>query len=101
MQKLCERFSRLMPLWVVVLGAAGFVRPDLFVPLKPYLNPMFFCTMVGIGAVLNFADFLPILKKPHSVALGLAAQFAIMPALGYFLGALFDLPAPLRLGSYN
>ena len=47
-------------------------------------GPLFFCTMVGIGAVLNFADFMPVLRKPQWVALGIAAQFTIMPALAFY-----------------
>ena len=94
----CEWFTRLMPLWVVALGCAAFAAPGWFAPLRPCLNPLFFCTMVGIGAVLNFADFVPVLKKPQTVALGIAAQFTIMPALGFSLGAALDLSVPLRLG---
>jgi len=98
MQKLVETFSRLMPVWVIVLVVAGFYYPQGFILFKPYLDPMFFFTMIGIGAVLNFSDFKPILKKPHIVALGLMAQFLIMPGLGFVIGALLDLSVPLKLG---
>jgi bile acid:Na+ symporter, BASS family len=97
-RNLCERFTRLMPLWVVGLGAAGFLFPEGFVLLRPGLNPMFFLTMVGIGAVLNFNDFMPVVKKPQVVVLGLVAQFTIMPALGFLLGLALDLSLPLKLG---
>ncbi|MFC1591761.1 bile acid:sodium symporter family protein [Thermodesulfobacteriota bacterium] len=98
MQRLCEGFTRLMPVWLIVLGVIGFYRPSFFVPLKPGLNAMFFCTMIGIGAVLDFADFKPILRRPHTVLLGLLAQFCIMPCLGYCIGTLLQLSAPLKLG---
>ncbi len=98
LRNLCERFTRMMPLWVVGLGCVGFAAPEWFALLRPGLNPLFFCTMVGIGAVLNFTDFMPVLKKPQTVVLGLAAQFAIMPALGFLLGAALDLSVPLRFG---
>jgi len=87
-----------MPLWVVGLGCAGFFFPEWFALLRPGLNPMFFLTMVGIGAVLNFNDFLPVVKKPQVVVLGLAAQFTIMPVLGFLLGLALDLSLPLKLG---
>jgi BASS family bile acid:Na+ symporter len=97
-QEIFEKFSRLMPLWVVVLGVAGFFYPKGFMLLTPYLDLMFFFTMIGIGAVLNFSDFRPILKKPYTVGLGLAAQFLIMPALGFAIGELLNLSVTLKLG---
>ncbi len=97
-KKIFEGFSRLMPLWVIVLGVTGFFYPRGFLVLRPYLDMMFFFTMVGIGAVLNFSDFKPILKRPHTLGLGLIAQFLIMPALGFVIGAILDLPLPLKLG---
>lgn len=66
--------------------------------MRPYLDLMFFFTMVGIGAVLNFSDFKPILKKPYVVGLGIFAQFLIMPALGFIIGELLNLSIPLKLG---
>jgi BASS family bile acid:Na+ symporter len=98
MQKIFESFSRLMPVWVVVLGVAGFFYPGAFLFLRPYLDLMFFFTMIGIGAVLNFSDFKPIFNKPQTVALGLFAQFLIMPALGFAIGKALNLSPSLRLG---
>ena len=98
MRKIFEGFSRLMPVWVLMLGVVGFYYPKGFILLKPYLDLMFFFTMVGIGAVLNFSDFKPILKRPQTVGLGLLAQFLIMPGLGFLIGELLNLPVPLSLG---
>ena len=40
---LCERFTRLMPLWVVGLGAAGFFFPEGFlVSAGRPQSPVFF-----------------------------------------------------------
>ncbi len=98
MKKIFEGFSRLMPVWVLALGVLGFYCPRGFQLLKAYLDLMFFFTMVGIGSVLNFTDFRPILKNPYSVGLGLVAQYLIMPALGFMIGELLNLTLPLRLG---
>jgi len=97
-QKIFEGFTRLMPLWVVLLGVVGFFSPEGFMVLRPYLDLMFFFTMVGIGAVLDYTDFRPILKRPYTVGLGIAAQFLIMPALGFLTGELLGLSVPLKLG---
>jgi BASS family bile acid:Na+ symporter len=98
MQKAVTLFSRLMPLWVVIVAVIGFYYPPVLVVFEPYLDWMFFFTMLGIGIVLNFADFKPLVQKPQLVILGLLAQFSIMPALGFIIGNLLDLTVPLKLG---
>lgn len=98
MKKLFELFSRLMPVWVVLFGIIGFFFPAPVLLFKPYFEWMFFLTMIGIGAVLNFSEFIPIIKKPHTVFLGIFAQFLIMPSLAYLIGHMLDLSVPLRLG---
>ncbi len=98
MKKIFELFSRLMPVWVVLFGIIGFFLPAPVIFFKPYIEWMFFFTMIGIGAVLNFSEFIPILKKPHTVFLGIFAQFLIMPSLAFVIGNLLDLSLPLKLG---
>ena len=98
MKNVFELFSRLMPVWVVLFGIIGFFSPDPVTFFKPYIEWMFFFTMKGIGAVLNFSEFIPILKKPHTVFLGIFAQFLIMPSLAFVIGNLLDLSVPLKLG---
>lgn len=98
MRKFFELFTRLMPLWVVLFGIIGFFCPAPILFFKPWFEWMFFLTMIGIGAVLNFSEFIPILKKPQTVFLGILAQFLIMPSLAFLIGYLLDLPVALRLG---
>jgi BASS family bile acid:Na+ symporter len=59
---------------------------------------LFALTMLGIGLVLKPEDFAPIFTKPHLVLLGTLAQFAIMPALGFFVAKLLRLEPDLALG---
>ncbi len=59
---------------------------------------MFAFTMLGIGAVLNFEDFLPVFKKPHLVLLGTLTQFGIMPAAGFIIAKSLNFPPQLTLG---
>ena len=98
MKKLFELFSRLMPAWVVLFGVIAFFFPSPVLLFKPYFEWMFFLTMIGIGAVLNFSEFIPIIKRPHTVFLGLLAQFLIMPVLAFLIGHILDLAVPLKLG---
>lgn len=87
-----------MPLWVMIVAVIGFFYPKPLTFFEPYLEWMFFFTMLGIGVVLHLSDFKPLLQRPQLVFLGLLAQFLIMPALGYAIGNILDLSVPLRLG---
>ena len=93
-----ERFTHLMPLWVVIAGMVGLFKPSLYYPFKPCTEWLFAFTMLGIGAVLNFDDFLPVLKKPHLVILGTLSQFAIMPLFGYIIAIALNMPKELFIG---
>ncbi|SHK11266.1 bile acid:Na+ symporter, BASS family [Rubritalea squalenifaciens DSM 18772] len=54
--------------------------------------------MLGMGITLSWADFKAVLKTPRQVFLGVAAQFLIMPLLGWSVASLFDLEPMLKLG---
>jgi BASS family bile acid:Na+ symporter len=89
---LFELFTRLLPLWVIVCGISAYFRPALFAPLKPYMEISFALTMLGIGLVINYDEFYPLLRKPQMVFLGVLAQFTIMPALGFLIAKLLHFP---------
>ncbi|MEM2954784.1 MAG: bile acid:sodium symporter family protein [Candidatus Nanoarchaeia archaeon] len=91
-------FTRLLVLWVIIATMIGYFWPSALLLLRPYTDSLFALTMFGIGVVLNFEDFKPVLKKPHLVFLGTLAQFVIMPALGFFIAKLLSLPPSLALG---
>jgi len=98
MNKILKFFTRLLPFWTVLLVIVGYFWPKSLIFFKPYLDWMFGFTMLGIGAVLNFEDFLPVLKKPHLVLLGTLTQFTIMPASAYLIAKLFHFSPELTLG---
>ncbi len=93
-----DLFTRLMPLWVVLAGVVGFFRPAVYFPLEPYTEWAFGLTMLGIGAVLNFEDFIPVIKRPQLVLLGSLAQFGVMPLAGYLIAKMLSLPDALLIG---
>lgn len=96
--KICDWFTNLLLLWVLLLCATGFIYPPALIIFKPYLDYFFMFTMLGIGFVLNPEDFIPVLKKPHLVILGTLAQFLIMPFLGWFFALILNLPKDLAVG---
>ena len=54
--------------------------------------------MLGMGITLSLADFKAVLKTPKQVFVGVAAQFIIMPFIGWSVATLFDLEPMLKLG---
>ena len=98
MKSLLGRFAELMPLWVVALGVLGYVEPAALAWLKPWLEWMFFGTMLGIGCTMRLSDFRPLRERPHLVLLGIAVQFLVMPAAGFLVAKALRLPPDLFLG---
>ncbi len=94
-------------LWVVLGTAwawffpghfAWFVSPDSKLFGVKLIHLGLGLIMFGMGITLTFDDFKAVLKVPGSVAAGVAAQFAIMPLLGFGLAAAFALPPGLAVG---
>lgn len=96
--RLCDNFTRLLFIWVIAAAAIGCIFPSAFTSLRPYMEWLFALTMLGIGAVLNLDDFKPVIKRPQTVLIGTLAQFAIMPALGFFVAMALRLPPELAVG---
>jgi len=91
-------FSRLMVLWVILLGILGYIFPQSLTVFEPYKDWFFILTMAGIGVVLRLEDFAPVIKAPYWVLLGTLAQFTIMPLSGFFVAQLLNLPSELAVG---
>lgn len=98
MKRISEFITRLLVVWVVLAGIAGYLYPPVLTCMKGHIEWLFAFTMLGIGAVLTPKDFEPVAKKPHLVLMGTIAQFAIMPALGFVIAKLLRLPPDLALG---
>ena len=98
MIRLFNHFSRLMPVWVIIAGIIGYVKPALYTPLAPYTEWMFAATMFGIGCVLSIDDFLPVLHRPQLILLGTLSQYLIMPLGGFAIAHLLRLPDALTIG---
>lgn len=54
--------------------------------------------MLGMGITLSVEDFKAVLKTPMQVFIGVAAQFIIMPLLGWSIATIFQLEPMLKLG---
>jgi len=79
-------------LWVVLLS------PETFVWMKAYITWMLGLIMFGMGMTMTLNDFKSVMQSPKAVAIGVAAQFVVMPSVAYILCVLFRLPAEIAIG---
>lgn len=91
-------FSRLMVLWVILLGILGYAFPKSLTIFEPYKDWFFVITMAGIGVVLKLEDFESVIRAPYWVLLGTLAQFTIMPLSGFCVVRLLNLTPDLAIG---
>ena len=54
--------------------------------------------MFGMGMTLSLDDFKEVLKQPKKVAIGIVAQFTIMPLIAFGLAIAFRLPPEVAAG---
>jgi BASS family bile acid:Na+ symporter len=98
MLRLLHIFNRLFVVWVLLGGAAAYSYPQLFLPLKKYMELFFGLTMFGVGMVLKPEDFINIFKRFRIVLIGVVAQFTIMPVSAFLISKLFFFSSDFSLG---
>ncbi|MEM6821067.1 MAG: bile acid:sodium symporter family protein [Verrucomicrobiota bacterium] len=86
------------PLWVLLGAVAALINPPLFTWFLPYIIPGLAIIMLGMGITLDFDDFKDALKLPKAALAGIAAQFIVMPCLGWAIAHLLSLPSPFAVG---
>ncbi|MFC4563982.1 bile acid:sodium symporter family protein [Nocardiopsis mangrovi] len=84
---------------LILIGlVAGLVVPDQAAQLSPSVPLLLGVIMFGMGLSLRPADFAIIVTHPRAVLVGIAAQYTIMPLLGFGVAWALDLPALLTVG---
>ncbi|MEP4076857.1 bile acid:sodium symporter family protein [Haloferula sp.] len=86
------------PLWVVLGCLWAWFRPSDWAWVGPLIKPGLGVIMLGMGLTLRVQDFQSVLKQPGSVALGVLAQFTVMPLSGWAISRAFDLEPGLAIG---
>lgn len=76
----------------------ALAAPPAFTGLAPWINPLLGLIMFGMGLTLTPPDFALIAKRPVPVVIGVVAQYAIMPFLGWLVAAALGLPPALAAG---
>lgn len=90
--------GRTFAVWVIVGGVAGYVAPAGFVPVAPHIFWLLGLVMFGMGLTLAPRDFLEVARRPVNVALGVAAQFTLMPGIAFVLTQVVPLPPDIAAG---
>lgn len=107
MNRFAEMFTRWFALWTVVGCVWAWWVPAHFVWFVNPENKLFGVSLIslglglimfGMGVTLGVDDFTAVLRTPRAVALGVLAQFLIMPLLGVGLARAFALPPGLAVG---
>ena len=97
--RLLNALTNAFPLWVLVASGLALLRPDLFTWFSGPLIPVGLgIIMLSMGMTIGFDDFRRIGQERGSVLPSVALQYTLMPALGWSLARLFDLPTPFAVG---
>jgi BASS family bile acid:Na+ symporter len=97
-KRLLALLSNAFPLWIVLGCVWAWFQPAAWTWFKPFIEPGLGVIMLGMGLTLRFSDFAAVVKEPKTVALGVAAQFLIMPLAGWAVARAFHLETGLAIG---
>ena len=98
MTSILKTLTALFHLWIVLGAIWAWLVPTHFTWFDPYIGPALGVIMLGMGITLSFKDFTEVLKVHKAIGIGLAAQFTIMPLLGWGLASAFQLERDLAVG---
>ena len=84
--------------WVLLFAVLAFLFPQAFIGLKSWIVPLLGLVMFGMGLTLKLEDFSEVARHPRRVALGVIAQFVIMPGTAWALSQAFNLPPEIAVG---
>jgi BASS family bile acid:Na+ symporter len=65
---------------------------------KPWIFWSLAASMLGMGLTLSIDDFKAIARMPGCVALGFAAQYTVMPLIGWLIAKVLNLETGLAVG---
>ncbi len=97
--KILDFITRGFPAWVLIASIVSLAYPPSFTWFSGHwITVGLGIIMLGMGITLTVDDFRRVVKFPGRVLAGVCLQFGIMPALGWALAYLYDLPTPLAVG---
>ncbi|WP_426735867.1 bile acid:sodium symporter family protein [Glutamicibacter sp. 2E12] len=88
----------LFPVLILLGGLCGMFVPQAFVGFSGWINPLLMVIMFCMGLTLTLPDFALVFKNPLPVLGGVAAQFILMPSMGWLVATLLQLEPALAAG---
>src|SRR6266487_744739 len=99
MTRLLNLLTNLFPIWVLLGGGVALFDAKLFTWFSgPAIVWGLAVIMLGMGVTLSVDDFRRVLSMPRAVAVGFAAQYLIMPFLGWAVARGLRLGTPQAVG---
>ncbi|HEY8157720.1 MAG TPA: bile acid:sodium symporter family protein [Methylobacter sp.] len=97
-QKKCVKIAEWFSLWIVLGCLWAWWQPEQWIWFQPYIAVGLGVIMLGMGLTLRLSDFSEVFRMPKIIAIGVLAQFVIMPLSAYFWVKALDLEASLVIG---
>lgn len=99
MTRLLNLFTNLFPVWILLSGLVALWYPPSFLWFKTsYISWALAVIMLGMGVTLSIDDFRQVLTMPRAVAVGVFAQYIVMPSLGWSIAMGLSLSPDFAVG---
>lgn len=89
---------KIFPLCAVLISVFAYFCPGVLGKFDYTIVPLLAIIMLGMGSTLSVRDFLPAVKRPKAVVIGMVLQFAVMPLGAFVIGKLLNLPDAMFIG---
>ena len=86
------------PAFILLGSVLAFVAPGPFLPLTSFITYFLMIIMFGMWLTLTIPDFKEVAKRPVPIAIGVVAQFVIMPLGAVAVAKLLGLSPALAVG---
>ncbi|MGR9049070.1 bile acid:sodium symporter family protein [Halobacillus faecis] len=98
LEKISQFAGSTFAVWVLLFAALSFYLPGGFTWIAPYIVPLLGIIMFGMGLTLSKKDFQEVFKRPKDVAVGVGAQFTLMPILAFLLVTILPVSPEVAVG---
>ncbi|MFD2925000.1 bile acid:sodium symporter family protein [Halobacillus naozhouensis] len=98
LEKISSFVGSTFAIWVLLFAVLSFVFPSGFTWIVPYIVPLLGIIMFGMGLTLSKHDFQEVFRRPKDVAIGVGAQFTIMPLLAFLLVTILPVSPEVAVG---
>lgn len=99
MQRFLHWFNNLYPIWLVGLSVLAFFKPQTMLWFdSDWIFWSLAASMLGMGLTLSIDDFKAIARMPGCVVFSFAAQYTVMPLIGWGMTKLLRMDPGLAVG---